>query len=69
MVFKVSVGHGPMRLSIDLLTAAQALGEARNQAEHHAVDVRIQIVSTGEEFTFDEFRSKIASATWEAPLE
>ena len=59
MAFKVSVAHGHLRLSAEFPTESQALGEARNQIEHHATDIRIEIMSTGEEFTFEAFRAKM----------
>ena len=60
MTFKVSVAHGAMRLSAVFPTEAMALSEARNQIEHRASDIRIEIMATREEFTFDEFRVKMA---------
>ncbi len=68
MAFKVSVAHGHSRLTAIFPTEVQALGEARNQIEHHATDIRIAIMATGEEFTFDEFRAKMAGGA-RVPLE
>ena len=60
MAFKVSVAHGAMRLSAVFPTETMALGEARNQIEHKATDVCIEIMETGESFTYDEFRAKLS---------
>ena len=68
MVFKVSVAHGLGRLAATFPTEAQALGEARNQIEHHATDIRIQIMETGEEFTFEQFRAKMIKSGVRTPL-
>ena len=69
MAFAVSVAHGLSRLRVEYPTAAQALSEARNQVEHHATDIRIEIMATREEFTFEEFRSKMGAAARSVPLE
>ena len=62
MAFKVSVAHGRVRLAAEFPTEVQALGEARNQIELEATDIRIEILATGEEFTFDEFRFNMAAS-------
>ena len=69
MVFKVSVNHGPIRLSAEFSTEQQALDEARNQVEHRASGVRIEIEATGEQFTFEEFRAKMALSGVDPPSE
>lgn len=63
MAFAVLVGSGYSKVTVRFPTAEQALKEAREQIEDGAENVMIRAVGTGEEFTPDEFETKMSEAS------